>query len=425
VEPRQVLSADEIDLSSAEFWARPIAERDGAFLTLREQRPVSFHAEPKAENPLLPQGPGYWALTRHADVVHASRNPEIFCSGRGSNIGDLPAEFLEFFGSMINTDEPRHGHLRRIVSRGFTPRMIQKAERGVRRSAVRIVDSVIERGECDFVTDVAARLPLEIICDMMGIPSSQVDFVFERSNVILGFNDPEYVPDRETGNILAAILTAGKDLSDLAMDLGRQRQKNPSDDLTSALVNAEFEGERLTEQELGSFFVLLAVAGNETTRNAISHGLLALSQHPEERALWQADFDGVAPTAVEEIVRWATPVIHFRRTATQDTEIGGQKVREGEKVVLWYCAANRDPDAFEAPFRFDVTRAPNEHVGFGGPGPHHCLGAHLARREITLMFEELFRRLPDIEVAGEPERLFSFFIHGIKHMRCVFTPGGA
>ncbi len=318
MEPRQVLSADEIDLSSAEFWARPIAERDGAFLTLREQRPVSFHAEPKAENPLLPQGPGYWALTRHADVVHASRNPEIFCSGRGSNIGDLPAEFLEFFGSMINTDEPRHGHLRRIVSRGFTPRMIQKAERGVRRSAVRIVDSVIERGECYFVTDGAARLPLEIICDMMGIPSSQVDFVFERSNVILGFNDPEYVPDRETGNILAAILTAGKDLSDLAMDLGRQRQKNPSDDLTSALVNAEFEGERLTEQELGSFFVLLAVAGNETTRNAISHGLLALSQHPEERALWQADFDGVAPTAVEEIVRWATPVIHFRRTATQE-----------------------------------------------------------------------------------------------------------
>jgi len=425
VEPRQVLSVDEIDLSSAEFWARPLAERDGAFLTLREQRPVSFHHEPEARHAMLPPGPGYWSLTRHADVVEASRTPEVFCSGKGSNIGDLPEAFLESFGSMINTDAPRHKHLRNIVSRGFTPRMIRKAEQNVRQSAARIVDAVIDRGECDFVTEVAARLPLEIICDMMGIPASQTDFVFDRSNVILGFNDPEYVPDGEIENVLAALLTAGKDLSDLAMELGRERRKNPSDDLTSALVNAEFDGEYLTDQELGSFFVLLAVAGNETTRNAISHGLLALTQYPEQRARWQADFAGVTPTAVEEIVRWATPVIHFRRTATRDTEIGGQKIREGEKVVLWYCAANRDPAVFEDPFRFDVLRTPNEHVGFGGPGPHHCLGAHLARREIALMFDELFRRIPDIEATGEPEWLYSYFIHGIKHLQCTFTPGGA
>jgi cytochrome P450 len=196
--------------------------------------------------------------------------------------------------------------------------------------------------------------------------------------------------------------------------------QKPTDDLTSALVNAEIEGERLSDQELGSFFVLLVVAGNETTRNAISHGMKALCDHPDQRALWMADFEGLAPTAVEEIVRWATPVIHFRRTATRDTEIGGQKISAGEKVVLWYNSGNRDEDVFADPFRFDLTRSPNEHVGFGGPGPHHCLGAHLARREITLMFRELFQRLPGLEIVGEPEKLQSFFIHGIKHMQCAW-----
>ena len=191
-----------------------------------------------------------------------------------------------------------------------------------------------------------------------------------------------------------------------------------TDDLTSALVNAEIEGERLTEQELGSFFVLLVVAGNETTRNAISHGMKALTDFPDQRRIWQADFDGVAETAIEEIVRWATPVIHFRRTATRDTTLRGQKIRAGEKVVMWYCSANRDEEAFEQPFRFDVRRTPNEHVAFGGPGPHHCLGAHLARREMTVMFRELFARLPKLEITGPPERLQSFFIHGIKHMPC-------
>jgi cytochrome P450 len=219
-------------------------------------------------------------------------------------------------------------------------------------------------------------------------------------------------------------LTAGWELSELVQDLGRQRAAQPTDDLTSALVNTEVDGDRLTGQELGSFFVLLVVAGNETTRNAISHGMKALCDYPEQRAVWTADFERVAPTAVEEIVRWATPVIHFRRTATRDTTIGGQAIRAGEKVVLWYCSANRDEAVFEEPFRFDVRREPNDHVGFGGPGPHFCLGAHLARREITVMFRELFRRLPDLRVTGEPQRLLSFFINGIKHLPCAFTPGG-
>jgi cytochrome P450 len=421
VEPRRVLSVDEIRLSDLEFWTRPLEEREGAFATLREERPISFHEEP--DFPLLPRGPGYWAVTKHADVLEISRTPQVFCSGKGVNIGDQPQEFNEFFGSMINMDDPRHARLRRIVSRGFTPRMIGRYEQDVQRAAKAIVDAVIEKGECDFVTEIAAALPLKIICDMMGIPESQYRFVFDRTNMILGAGDPEYVSEPE--KIVPALLGAGAELAQLAQDLGKHRVQNPTDDLTSALVNAEIEGERLDDPELGSFFVLLAVAGNETTRNAISHGMKALCDYPEQRRIWSEDFGGVADSAVEEIVRWASPVIHFRRTASRDTELRGQKIREGEKVVMFYGSANRDEEVFDEPFRFDVRREPNEHVGFGGPGPHFCMGAHLARREITVMFREIFSRLPDLEVVGEPDRLASNFIHGIKHMQCRFTPGGA
>jgi cytochrome P450 len=420
MEPKRVLPVDDIHLSDPAFWLRPLEEREGAFATLREERPVSFHEEPDLE--VLPRGPGYWALTRHADILEASRRPEVFCSGRGSNIGDLPPPFLEFFGSMINMDDPRHARLRRIVARGFTPRILARVQHDVEQAAEAIVDAVLDRGECDFVTDIAAALPLKIICDMMAIPESQYGFIFDRTNRILGAGDPEYVS--EPAEVIPALLAAGSELSQLVQELGRDRVAHPGEDLISALVNAEVDGERLDEAELGSFFVLLVVAGNETTRNAISHGMKALCDHPEQRARWQADFDGLAERAVEEIVRWATPVIHFRRTATRDAQIGGQRIAEGQKVVLWYNSANRDEAVFDEPHRFDVGRSPNPHVGFGGPGPHFCLGAHLARREITVMFRELFTRLPDLRVVGEPDRLHSFFIHGLKHMRCEFTPGG-
>ena len=423
MQPRCVLAVDQIQLSNPEFWMRPLEEREGAFATLRAERPVSFHEEWDFEFSPIPKGPGYWAITKHADILEVSRTPEVFCSGRGANIQDLPTPFAEFFGSMINMDDPRHARLRRIVSGGFTPRMLKRFEADVQRTASAIVDRMIDRGECDFVTEIAAQLPLAIICDLMGIPESQHQFVFDRTNVILGAGDPEYSPDPQL--IVPMLLKAGSELAQLAQELGRSRRERPTEDLASALVNAEIEGERLTDPELGSFFVLLVVAGNETTRNAISHGMKALCDFPAERARWMADFEGVAPSAVEEIVRWATPVIHFRRTATRDTALRGQKIRAGEKVVMWYSSGNRDEEVFPDPWRFDVTREPNEHVGFGGPGPHHCLGAHLARREITVMFREIFRRLPDLQVTGEPDRLLSFFIHGIKHMRCEWTPGGA
>ena len=417
--PRSDLTVDEIDLSDPLFWARPEEEREGAFATLRAEAPISFHEE--RDYVVFPQGPGYYALTRHRDVLDASRQPELFCSGKGSNIGDMPEPFLDFFGSMINMDDPRHARLRRIVSRGFTPRHLSDLQDSVERRATEIVDRLIEKGSCDFVTDVAAALPLAIICDMMGIPESQYEFVFDRTNIILGAGDPEYVSD--INEVIPALLTAGYELAQLVQELGAERRANPTDDLTSALVNADVDGELLSDEELGPFFVLLVVAGNETTRNAIAHGMHLLTENPDQKAAWLADIDGLANTAVEEIVRWATPVIHFRRTVTQDgATLGGQEFKEGDKVVLFYNSANRDEALFEDPFTFDIARDPNPHVGFGGPGPHFCLGAHLARREITVMFKELLTRTPDIAAVSEPDRLLSNFIHGIKHLDVDVKP---
>jgi methyl-branched lipid omega-hydroxylase len=426
--PARTLSVDEIQLSDIEFWARPIEEREGAFATLREERPIAFFEEPLTV--MLPRGPGFWALTRHEHILEVSKHPQLFCSGRGTNIGDMPPDFLEFFGSMINMDDPKHARLRRIVSQGFTPRMLDSMRADVERAAADVVDAIIEKGECDFVSEVAALLPLRIIVDLMGIPRSEEQAIFHRSNIILGFTDSEYVPPNPDGTInegavMAALVTAGQELAQLVTELAEERIRDPRDDLTTALVTASVDGESLTPQELGSFFILLVVAGNETTRNAIAHGLHALTEHPDQKQRWIDDYDALAPTAVEEIVRWATPVIHFRRTVTQDgTRIGDHEFSEGDKVVLWYNSANRDDAVIADPYTFDVGRTPNDHVGFGGPGPHFCLGAHLARREITVMFRELFRRIPDIHATAPPERLRSSFIHGIKHLRAEFTPGG-
>jgi cytochrome P450 len=418
-EPTTTLGLDEIRLGDLAVWMRP--DREGIFAKLRAEAPISFHAEPVPPPDVpFPQGPGFWALTRFADVMQVSRDPDTFHSAPGTNIGDIPAEIAEWLGSMINMDAPKHTKLRLIVNRGFTPRRVAQIEDSVRAQAREIVDRVAPLGECDFVTEIAAKLPLQVICDMLGIPRADNDRIFELTNVILGVGDPEYVQSME------GLMAAGMELFQYGLALAEQRLAEPSDDIASALMHAEVEDEngrhRLTASELGSFFLLLVVAGNETTRTAISHGLLELTARPDQRQRWIDDFEAVSPTAVEEIVRWATPVIHFRRTATRDVIVGDQEIKAGEKVVMFYNSANRDERAFPDPYRFDVTRTPNEHVGFGAGGPHFCLGANLARREIKVMFEQLFRRLPDIEVSGEPAMLQSAFIHGIKRMPCTFTP---
>jgi methyl-branched lipid omega-hydroxylase len=407
---------DDIDLGQGATWLRP--DRDLLFERLRSERPVSRQRG-------LPFLAGtreleWWAVTSHADVTFVSRHPELFASGRGgTNIGDIPDELAEFLGSIINMDAPRHTKIRRLVSAGFTPRRVAALDDAVKSRAAAIVDAIADRGECDVVADIAAALPLQVICDMMGIPASDEQRMFELSNVILGFGDPEYV------STIGDLVSAGMELFQYGLSLAESRQSDPRDDIATALVHAEVDGERLTAAELGSFFVLLVVAGNETTRTAISHGLLALSHYPDQRQLWLADMDNVSHTAVEEIVRWASPVIHFRRTATADIELGGQRISEGERVVMLYLSANRDARVFDDPYTFDVTRSPNDHVAFGAGGPHFCLGANLARREIRVMFEELLTRVPDLTVSGEPERLRSAFINGIKRMPATFTPVAA
>ena len=364
--------------------------------------------------------PGAWVITRHASILEVSRNPKTYSSAQGITINNFPPEFNEYFNSIISMDDPRHARLRRLVSAGFTPRMLARLEDSVCDQARLIVDEVHDQGECDFVTDVAARLPLRVVCDLMGIPASQHDFVFDQSNIILGAADPEYVPD--FGDMLTAILTAGEALSDLMDNVAESKVGVDSEDLTSVLVNAEVDGERLTKAELASFFILLLVAGNETTRNAISWGLVYLTENPDQRHAWAEDFEGLAHSAVEEIVRLASPVTYMRRTVMHDTELEGTKIDEGDQVVMNYLCANRDESVFDDPLAFDVRRDPNPHLGYGGPGPHFCLGAHLARREIKVMFRELFTRIGDIHATGQPELLASAFIHGIKHLPAEFTP---
>ncbi len=405
-----------IDLSANEFWEVPLAERAAAFAALRaEERPVFFE-EP--EVPFSEKGPGYYALVRYADVVEASKHPEVFCSGKGAtNIPDLPVEFNEYFGSMINMDDPRHARLRRIVSRAFTPRMIAKFEDDVRRAASAIVDDLLATGPCDFVSHVAARLPLKIICDMMAIPADQYDMVLGHSNIILSGADPEFLSE-DLDEAVTRLLGSGQALAELVTGLAERAQPG-AEDLVSALVTANIDGEQLTGAELASFFILLVVAGNETTRTALSHALMLFTDYPDQRALLLDDLQGRLQGAVEEIVRYSSPVTFMRRTLTRDYSMNGQDYREGDKAVLYYYSANRDEAVFGDPERFDITRAPNPHVGYGAPGPHFCLGAHLARREITVMIRELLTRVPDIR-AGEPDRLLSSFVNGIKRLPCQF-----
>jgi cytochrome P450 len=413
-----VAGTDDIDLSANEFWALPLAERAAAFARLRSEPRPRFFAEP--EVPFSDQGPGYYALVRYADVVEASKHHEVFCSGKGAtNIPDLPAEFNEYFGSMINMDDPRHARLRRIVSRAFTPKMIRRFEQDVQLAAAQIVSDLLATGPCDFVQHVSARLPLKIICGMMGIGDEHLAMVLKNTNIILSGTDPEFV-STNLDEAVTQILTAGQDLTTLVTDLAAQRQRTPGDDLTSALATGNIDGEQLTPAELASFFILLVVAGNETTRTAISHALMLLTDFPEQRELLLADFEGRISSAVEEIVRYSSPVIWMRRTVTADCDLNENSFLAGDKLLLVYWAANRDEAVFDDPARFDISRTPNPHVGFGAAGPHFCLGAHLARREITAILRELLGRVPDIHASRQPDRLSSSFINGIKRLPCEF-----
>jgi cytochrome P450 len=311
-------------------------------------------------------------------------------------------------------DDPRHARLRRIVSGAFTPRMLARILDQVELTAAEVLDGITGREDVELVSEIAAPFPLLVILDMMGVPRSERVMVLEAANAILSGGDPDFLPPGK--DFVTAILEAGINLSALMEPMAAARRTEPTDDLVSALIHADVEGEPITNQEVVSFFILLLVAGSETTRTAVSHGVWALHQHPDQRDAWMADFDAMAPAAVDEIVRWATPVISMRRTVTQPVTLRGVDLDEGDKLLMIYSAANRDEEVFDDPQRFDLRRDPNPHVGFGGPGPHFCLGAHLARREITVMFRELFRRFPDLTPTAEPAQLQSAFINGIKRL---------
>jgi cytochrome P450 len=411
------------ELVDPQFWQMPLEDRMARFAELRELAPflaASF------ENPMTGLTESFRVTTRYAEVVEISRRPDDFCSGRGAvSIPDMPAEAMEFFGSFINMDDPRHARQRGIVARSFTPRQLAAVLDSVETICAEVIDGMCEQGDVDLVEAFSEPFPLLVICDMMGIPRSEFRTVLESTNVILGAGDPETLGGREP---MSAMFEAGMQLTMLMNEVADARRKEPRDDLTSALVNAEGDEDVLAPHEIAPFFILLAVAGNDTTRTAISRGMHLLAQHPDERRRWQDDLAGVTPTAVEEVVRVASPVTFMRRTATRRTSVSGEEFDEGDKVVLLYGVANRDPREFEDPERFDVLRNPNPHVGFGGPGPHFCLGAHLARREIAVAFRQLFTRLPDIEVVGDATPLESMgipLVGGLKHLPVRFTPTSA
>ena len=402
------------------FWKQPLDARMREMADIRETGPfieVPFHNELSGEDER------FFAVTRYEEVVAISKDAKSFSSAQGAiSIVDLPAEALEFFGSFINMDNPRHQRQRAIVAKTFTPTELAQVLDSVETISREVIDDFCETGEVDLVEALAQPFPLLVICDMMGIPRSEFDTVLDATNIILSGGDPEFIGD---GDPMTAILGAGLELTGLMNELSDARRKNPTDDLTSKLVHADVDGEMLAPEEVAPFFILLAVAGNDTTRTAISHGMNLLARHPEQRSIWQHDVDGVTASAVEEIVRYASPVTFMRRTLTTDLTMSGHDFVEGDKVVMLYGAANRDPRAFDDPEAFEVRRTPNPHLGFGGPGPHFCLGANLARRELAVVFRDLFARLPDIEVTGDVVPLDVAglpLVGGIKRLPVRFTP---
>ena len=410
----------DTDLSALDFWEQPAEVRDEAFAVLRREAPLSQH---KAPEDLLGIGGvderPYYAIVRHEDVRNISRDPETFCSSQGVQFGDAPPEMLEASQSFLAMDAPRHTKLRKLVSAAFTPRQVARIEDGIRANAARIVEDAGPSGGGEFVSLIAKRLPLVTISDMIGVPDADREKVVEAADTLVTVLDPDVMGDREPLEVLGSALWT---LTEFAQGLAAEREKSPQDDLMTALVQAEVDGDKLTHAEIASFFVLLSVAGNDTSRHTTSHAMRALSLNREQMDYLREDPDERMQVAVEEFVRWATPVLTFRRTTTREVELHGHKIPEGEKVILFYHSANRDEDAFEEPWRFDVKRDPNRHVGFGGGGPHYCLGASLARTQLRAIFTEILTKLPDIEV-GEPELYRGgAFIHGVKRMDCTFTP---
>ena len=410
---------DPADISSSEFWAATAADREKVFAELRAHRPISWHRPVSNGMFADPNDQGFWAVVRHADLVEVTRRPGDFLSGKGITFESLPLEVLDAAQGFIAMDPPRHTKIRRLMAAAFTPKQLARIDEHIVANSRSIVDNIAAKGEVDFVTEVASLVPMHNICDMVGIPEEHRRTIAYESQFADGWRDPRLLQGADP---LARVFQTITTIHGIAHELIAARRSKPENDLMTAMVQAEVDGERLTDDDISSIFALLIIAGNDTTRQSISHGLKALTDFPDQRAWLLEDLDGRLPLAIEEIIRWATPIMTFRRTAARDTELGGHQITEGDKVIMFYSSANRDTEVFDHPERLDLSRSPNKHVAFGGGGIHHCLGAQLARRQLAAIFRELLPRLPDIQAVGEPELGNGNFFHTVMSMTAQFTP---
>jgi cytochrome P450 len=402
---------EDVSLENDDFAERVPHE---TFALLRREAPVWWYD--------WPHGRGFWCVTKHADVVSISRDTKTFTSEQGANLEDLDEEQRTARQSMLETDPPRHTRLRGLVGPPFTPRAVKAYELALRELTAAVLDRALPLGEFDFVEEIAKQLPIRVLARLLGAPDEDTDPLIAWGDRMIGNTDPEMTdvlhdsPESERYRLLPFRSPAALELFEYGHRLAAERRREPSDDLVSKLVHAEIDGERLSEREFDTMFLLLVVAGNETTRQAIAHGMLALAEHRDQWDRLREDPELVWTAGTDEILRWSSPVLHFRRTATRDVELRGQTIRAGEKVVVWYVSANFDEEVFEDPLRFDVGRRPNAHVTFGGGGPHYCLGAHLAKLEVQVMFDMLLPRLAGLELLGPPERMRTNFTNALKRM---------
>ena len=413
---------DETNISTTQFWSATMDQREQTFAVLRRERPITW--QPPFEDQLLPveDDYGYWAITTHQHLTEVTKRPQDFLSGPGIVMDNLPTEFLESAQSIIAMDPPRHTKLRRLMASAFTPKQMRRIEDQIKANATLVVDNLIEKakaspdGWVDFVTECGALLPMHNFNDMMGVPDGVRQKTSHEMSVMMSWGDDEITGSTKEEKF-GAIFTALTFMHELSKETVQARRANPTGDLFTSLAQAEVDGEKLTDHEIGSFFVLLTIAGNDTTRQSLAHGVRALTTHPEQRAWLREDLEGRIQTATEELVRWATPIMTFRRTAAHDTELDGVQISKGDKLVMFYSSANRDDTAIDRAHELDLSRNPNPHISFGGGGIHHCLGNQLARFQIRALFIELLTRCPDIEVA-EPELSPGNFFHIVKRMPC-------
>jgi cytochrome P450 len=399
-----------VDITSHAFWSQPFAVRDETFAQLRANDGLSWHPPMSSMFPMAEDG--FWAVTRRADIAFVSQHPELFTSAQGVALDPMPVEVQRIATFFLTMDPPEHTVYRRLISSAFTPRNVRRIEEQIRKNAIAVVDDLVGAGDVDFVAACSARLPMMTITEMLGVPPSDREAVALAAEKLFSMSDDEYstLEERAQNTINEMML-----LSNTGVELAKYRRKNPGDDLMTSIVNAEVDGHRLTDEEVGAFLILLASADNDTTKQTTTHTMMALVNNPAQRDWLMEDFDGRISPAIEEFVRWATPVLQFARFATEDTEIAGQQIRAGDKLGLFYCSANRDESVFAEPEKFDLQRSPNPHLGFGGGGVHFCLGNQLAKAELRNLFRELLTRLQRVEF-GEPDLLYSSFVHGIKRV---------